>query len=474
MFWHYSDVMIVAQTAGGDVQMYRFDAESVPANRFRPLGPAIPAPSLPLSSVTPVIVDREVYALAGDESGAFLWMNLERRVTRDLLAEWDLYPQVSPNMGGLAVESVASYSNLGQAFRAVAPRYRQLFRNAPEACHPGHFTRPLFCTNYAISYDDFGLVPTADGAERWTSLADVRTALADNRDNDAPADEWPLTWSKTWHSAMLLKTNTKSTSTVYHELGHAVDFEVINGDWVPAERDRLRAGYADAFGDRGGAERNARRARGYITDYAETNAAEDFADSFKFYRFGGQRFRDLAASDAAAGDDRLQRKYDYLRDLVFFGAEFSDLGTLSYGSAPRALRRFVHPDGDVTLAFTVDGEEEALDDGYMPAWFQGYVLPASRPGTVPLKLWRKASPRDQFLTGTAAGEAAARASGYTLVRVEGFAYGTAQSGTRPLNLYRSPSGEELQNLAEPGDIAAALGAGYTLVRTEAWILETSY
>jgi hypothetical protein len=474
MFWHYSDVMVVAQTAGGDVRMYRFDPESVPANRFRPLGPAIPAPSLPLSSVTPVIVDQEVYALAGDESGAFLWMNLERRVTRDLLADWDVYPLASPNMNGLSAESVASYSTLGQAFRAVGPRYRQLFRNAPPACHPNGWTTPLLCANYAISYDDFGLVPTSDGTERWTSLADVRTALADNRDNDAPVDEWPLHWLKAFHSFMLLKTHIKHTRSVYHEMGHAVDYHVINGDWVPAERDRLRAGYAAAFEDRDGAEPGGRRGRGYVTDYAESNAREDFAECFSYYRFAGQRFRDLAASDAAAGDDRLQRKYDYVRDLIFFGAEFSDLGTLSYGSAPRALRRFVHPDGDVTLAFTVDGEEEALDDGYMPAWFQGYVLPASRPGTVPLKLWRKASPRDEFLTGTAAGEAAARAAGYTLVRVEGHAYGAAQSGARPLNLYRSPSGEEFQNLADPNDIAAVVASGYTRVRTEAWILETPY
>lgn len=56
----------------------------------------------------------------------------------------------------------------------------------------------------------------------------------------------------------------------------------------------------------------------FVSEYAMTNAFEDFGESYAFYVLQGDEFRKLAETNST-----LKLKYVFLRDVVFEGKEFS-------------------------------------------------------------------------------------------------------------------------------------------------------
>lgn len=56
---------------------------------------------------------------------------------------------------------------------------------------------------------------------------------------------------------------------------------------------------------------------GYVTSYATTNKAENFAEHFAFYVVEGEKFREKATTDALLHD-----KYEFLKNYIFEGREY--------------------------------------------------------------------------------------------------------------------------------------------------------
>ena len=67
------------------------------------------------------------------------------------------------------------------------------------------------------------------------------------------------------------------------------------------------------------------RPSGFTDTYPLTSQSNEhnWIDTAIFYRWFGDDLQAMAASDAAAGDGRLQKKYNYIRDNTFDGTEFN-------------------------------------------------------------------------------------------------------------------------------------------------------
>jgi hypothetical protein len=322
LFRHANDVLVVARLVNGATELYRFDLDNGPQFRFTRVGAAIPGPSIfTTSDVVPVLVDREIYAVTAESSGNIAWINLQRRTARDQMNDHRLFPRVNPNLGR-AASDMFNYSELGIAFRAVPQAYRELFRRQPESsCHPVGFSPPLVCGQVYLTFDDFDKLGAPAG--NHDSYSELRRCLMSGPN---PFTCWQLFVMKAFPGAVILKTPWGSTKEIFHELMHLVDYQVINGDLVPAEAARLRPDFNVLFNNRAGAGVDGVRARGFISDYAETNATEDWAESAAYYRFSGETFRQLALRDFFMLDWRLALKYDFLHRKVFH-VEYSDEGT---------------------------------------------------------------------------------------------------------------------------------------------------
>lgn len=86
------------------------------------------------------------------------------------------------------------------------------------------------------------------------------------------------------------------------------------------------------------------------------------------------------------------------------------------------LKRFRnYANGDTFSTASAFGIQSAIAGGYSYIETVGYVLPSSRPGTVPLQWWSNAARHDNILVASDNSQNL-RAQGYSLVRVEGYAY----------------------------------------------------
>lgn len=67
----------------------------------------------------------------------------------------------------------------------------------------------------------------------------------------------------------------------------------------------------------------------FVSEYAASDPFEDFAESFLMYYRHGEVFRYLAYTQ---DNDRLKRKYEFIRDEVFGGREFNKGKQMSFGA----------------------------------------------------------------------------------------------------------------------------------------------
>lgn len=116
-------------------------------------------------------------------------------------------------------------------------------------------------------------------------------------------------------------------SVFIHEMGHITDLGVLkslNGETtefrdedIPifAEDPSINF-YRISWAGESARKPDATRSD-FISGYALTNCFEDFAESYLFYRMHGEKFRFLAQSS-----EKLQAKYDFLKEEVFGGKEF--------------------------------------------------------------------------------------------------------------------------------------------------------
>lgn len=119
-------------------------------------------------------------------------------------------------------------------------------------------------------------------------------------------------------------------SVFVHEMGHIVDTGLVQG--TPAagasifEDSRIALFNDDPSLEFYGI--NWSNAKKKITDssrldfvsgYAQTDSFEDFAESYIFYLLHGQQFLEIVQQN-----DRLKRKYEFLRDKIFSGVTFEN------------------------------------------------------------------------------------------------------------------------------------------------------
>ncbi len=121
--------------------------------------------------------------------------------------------------------------------------------------------------------------------------------------------------------------NDELSSVFVHEMGHVVDLGLLQGKTgTPTEfRDKSTTFLSDdpsvkfyeicwTTTDKrlAGTTRN-----DFVSGYAMSNAFEDFAESYLFYRFHGEKFREISKGSA-----HLSKKYLFMKEFVFDGREF--------------------------------------------------------------------------------------------------------------------------------------------------------
>lgn len=124
-----------------------------------------------------------------------------------------------------------------------------------------------------------------------------------------------------------IQSNNELTGVFTHEAGHIVDLGFLKGtselrsgfvdrkNYVPADdpsTDFYRISWKNSNVKRTESQRN-----DFVSGYAMSNPFEDFAETFLFYRYHGDKFRALAEKSPA-----LRKKYKFMQDTVFYGEEF--------------------------------------------------------------------------------------------------------------------------------------------------------
>ena len=124
-----------------------------------------------------------------------------------------------------------------------------------------------------------------------------------------------------------INDNDELSSVFVHEMGHIVDLGYLRGtNGEPtAFKDNKTTFLSDdpsvkfyeiswKTTDKRilGATRN-----DFVSGYAQSNAFEDFAESYLFYRFHGEKFRAISKNSI-----QLKKKYFFMKEFVFNGQEF--------------------------------------------------------------------------------------------------------------------------------------------------------
>lgn len=123
-------------------------------------------------------------------------------------------------------------------------------------------------------------------------------------------------------------TDREIVAVLVHELGHIADLGAFRGvapqpsgfvdGALAVAADDLSAKFYGISWTSSTQRRFSAARADFVSGYAMTDPFEDFAESFITYVLHGDDFRQLARSNAA-----LAKKYNFLRDRVFAGAEYS-------------------------------------------------------------------------------------------------------------------------------------------------------
>jgi len=112
-----------------------------------------------------------------------------------------------------------------------------------------------------------------------------------------------------------------------HEMGHVVDIGVVQGynqipsmftnGNTPIYTDDISLKFYKISWKNSITRKNDAQRSDFVSGYAMTNAFEDFAESYLFYRLHGEKFR-----YSMKYSPQLRKKYDYLKTEIFYGQEF--------------------------------------------------------------------------------------------------------------------------------------------------------
>ncbi len=136
-------------------------------------------------------------------------------------------------------------------------------------------------------------------------------------------------------------TDKELVSVLVHEMGHIEDTGELNGNfWTGASefKDGKNAIYIDdksldfyriSFTDEKTRKANSSDLD-FVSGYAKTDAFEDFAESYNFYLLHGDKFRMMAGAN-----EKLMKKYEFMRDIAFSGKEYENDASTNSGSNKR-------------------------------------------------------------------------------------------------------------------------------------------
>jgi len=201
----------------------------------------------------------------------------------------------------------------------------------------GHFSAKNFKT-------------TSDKTELSKIKKSIRTAITNLPETHVNTLQ-DLEVKKEYHSSrgmanrkkMILHTDSIDSdkeliSVFVHEMGHVVDLGLFVGSrGIPTEfrdgkktilsDDRSLSFYRLSWIDINTRKTSAVRAD-FVSGYAMSDAFEDFAESYLFYRIHGEKFRSAMKNSMI-----LTSKYNFLKDIVFDGIEFqTDKETSSFAN----------------------------------------------------------------------------------------------------------------------------------------------
>jgi len=126
-----------------------------------------------------------------------------------------------------------------------------------------------------------------------------------------------------------IENKEELTAVFIHEMGHIVDLGMINSinggatefydnDKPIFSKDQSIQFYRLSWQTSYTLKPTAKR-EDFVSGYAMTEAFEDFAESYLFYRLHGEKFRKIME-----GSKVLHQKYDFLKNVVFAGQEFQN------------------------------------------------------------------------------------------------------------------------------------------------------
>lgn len=135
-------------------------------------------------------------------------------------------------------------------------------------------------------------------------------------------------------------TDSELVGVLVHELGHVKDTGLMKGDFWSGEsefKDGEKAVYKNDPSlefYRIGFENEQKIKSGstaddFVTGYAMTDPFEDFAETYNFYVLHDQQFKKMAELNAA-----LSKKYQFMKEEVFEGKKFKDVGEKDFDSDP--------------------------------------------------------------------------------------------------------------------------------------------
>ncbi len=133
-------------------------------------------------------------------------------------------------------------------------------------------------------------------------------------------------------------TDSELVGVLVHELGHIKDTGLMKGDFWSGESEFKDGGKAIYKNDpslefyRIGFENEKKIKSGssaddFVTGYAMTDPFEDFAETYNFYVLHGHQFKEMSELNTA-----LSQKYQFMKEEVFEGKEFKDVGEKDFDS----------------------------------------------------------------------------------------------------------------------------------------------
>lgn len=117
-----------------------------------------------------------------------------------------------------------------------------------------------------------------------------------------------------------ISTDSERMKVFVHELGHIVDIHFLHKGLLGDPSDR----FYDISWDAYNIKKKGMKMGDFVSGYALSNKYEDFAESFSFYVFHNDTFRERALRNTS-----LRKKYDFFKTYVFDREEF--IGT-SFGN----------------------------------------------------------------------------------------------------------------------------------------------